>query len=153
MDARQRAAKVAADVQRSRAIASAVRGVRFMELGVFVQGAEVRIGGARHTLKGACAGVMDVKAPDAGAVVASVVFGGSPRVGTIFVAFADGTRHDRALKQASRPQMQKVDEAVRQFRTGRIQGCQTRRAQPRGGLQGVQDRVSATQGSKAASIR
>jgi hypothetical protein len=117
MSAQQRAARAAAEIQRSRAIASAARGVQLMELGVRVQGTDVHVGRGLRSLKGACAGVMDLKAPGAGAFISSVVIGNVPRVGTIFVAFADGTRHEKPLLQGSRAQIQKVDEAIRLFNT------------------------------------
>ena len=93
------------------------------ELGVRVKGDEVRkIGGLTWDrcrllgpLAGACAGVMDVKPPSAGAVIFSIVVGPVPRVGTIFVAFADGTRHERPLLQGSPAQIRKVDAELARF--------------------------------------
>jgi hypothetical protein len=37
------------------------------------------------------------------------------RVGTIFIAFADGTRHEQALLDGSPAQMRKVDDEVARF--------------------------------------
>jgi hypothetical protein len=122
MDARQRAARVAAEVQRSRAVADTARGVTIPELGVRVKGNEVRKNGISWnssrrlgSLVGACAGVMDLKSPSAGATLSSVVIGNVPRVGTIFVAFANGTRHEIPLLQGSLTQMRKVDAAIARF--------------------------------------
>lgn len=122
VNAQQRAARVAADIQRSRSSADAARGVWLSDLGVRVKGNEVRKAagtwkGSRYLgpLAGACAGVIDVKAPSAGAMLSSVVIGNVPRVGTIFVAFADGTRHEQPLYQGSPAQMRKVDAAVARF--------------------------------------
>ncbi len=86
------------------------------EIGVRIKGNEVRKIGLTwnssrylEPLVGACAGVMDVKTASAGALISSVVIGNVPRVGTIFIAFADGTRHEQALRQGSMAQMRKVD--------------------------------------------
>lgn len=124
MDARRRAAKVAADVERSRAVASATRGVTLYELGVYVKDGEVwSQGGWRPTrllgpLKGACAGVMDLKPSSDAAFITTAVLGlNSPRVGTIFVAFEDGSRHERPLRQGTPSEMHKVDVAIRRFNT------------------------------------
>jgi hypothetical protein len=122
VSAQQRAAQVAAGVQRSRASVDMARGVRLPELGVWVKGNEVRKNGLTWntsvylgSLVGACAGIMDVKPPSGGALLSSVVIGNVPRVGTIFVAFADGKRNQIALSQGSRAQMRKVDDAVARF--------------------------------------
>jgi hypothetical protein len=122
MNAQQRAARVAAEIQRSRAVSDTARGVTLIELGVRVKGNEVRKNGLTWSsscpmgsLAGACAGVMDLKPPSAGAVLSSVVIGNVPRIGTIFVAFADGTRHETPLLQGSPAQMRKVDVAIARF--------------------------------------
>lgn len=39
----------------------------------------------------------------------------TPRVGTIFVVFADGTRHEIPLRMGTRAEMQKVDAAIARF--------------------------------------
>ncbi len=103
-------------------MAGAARGTRLNELGVYVKGTEVRTNGltwdsSRYlgSLVGACAGVMNIKPVSAGQIVSAVVIGNAPRVGTIFVAFADGTRHEKALRQGSRAQMHKVDQAIALF--------------------------------------
>jgi hypothetical protein len=82
------------------------RGERFPELGVWVKGNEVRKNGLTWNnsvylgpLVGACVGVMDVKPPSGGALLSSIVIGNVPRVGTIFVAFEDGKRHQTALSR------------------------------------------------------
>ncbi|HEY2574783.1 MAG TPA: hypothetical protein VGI74_00595 [Streptosporangiaceae bacterium] len=115
MNAKQRAAQVAAEIQRSRSSADVARGVTLSELGVRVKGNEVRGSGFRGALAGACAGVMDVKPPSGGAILSSIVIGNVPRVGTILVAFADGTRHEMPLRQGSPAQMRKVDAAIARF--------------------------------------
>jgi hypothetical protein len=122
MNARQRAAQVSAQVQRERAVVDKNRGVTLTELGVRVKGDEVwSLPGwarGRHLgpLAGACAGVMDLKpGSQAGYVAAGIIGLNSPRVGTIFVAFADGTRHERPLRMGTRPEMQKVDAAIARF--------------------------------------
>jgi hypothetical protein len=58
---------------------------------------------------------MDVKPASGGALLSSIVIGNVPRVETIFVAFEDGKRHQTALSQGSRSQMQKVDNAIARF--------------------------------------
>jgi hypothetical protein len=120
MSARQRAARTVADIERSRAAESASRGAWIMELGVQVKGNEVWTMGVWRRrylgpLKGACAGVMDLRTPDGWSFVGSVITGANPRVGTIFVAFADGTRHEQPLYQGSARKMQEVDAAIRRF--------------------------------------
>jgi hypothetical protein len=109
-------------MQRERTAKDLGRLVNVMELGVMVRGGEVRKvgGGLRQTpkpLAGACAGVViDRPAPsEVGSFVAAVIGFGPARVGTIFVAFADGTRWEKPLYQGTRPQMQKVDAAVARF--------------------------------------
>jgi hypothetical protein len=122
MNARQRAAQTAAHMQRERTAKDLAGLVSFGELGVMVRNGEVRKigGGLRQTpkrLAGACAGVViDRPRPsEAGSFVAAVVGFGQPRVGTIFVAFADGTRWEKKLYQGTRQQMQKVDVAIARF--------------------------------------
>jgi hypothetical protein len=63
-------------------------------------------------LAGASAGVMDVKPASSGAVISSIVIGNVPRVGTIFIAFANGKLHKRPLLQGSPGQMRNVDTEV-----------------------------------------
>ena len=122
MNAKQRAARVATEIQHSRAIAETARGVTLTELGVRVKGNEVwklpKWASSRYLgpLTGACAGIMDLKPASDAAFLASAVIGlNAPRVGTIFVAFEDGTRHEQPLRQGTRAQMQKVDAAVARF--------------------------------------
>ena len=124
MNAQQRAARVRADIERSRAAASGARGAGLQALGVYVKGNEVRKlgvfgGGGRHlgSLVGACAGVMDVRPASAGQMVNSLVTGIVPRVGTVFVAFADGTRFETKLLQGSPKQMRDVDAQIARFNT------------------------------------
>jgi Short C-terminal domain len=123
MSAQQRAANAAAEIHRSRAAAEAARGVTLTALGVRVKGNEVfnlnfllrkelRYLGP---LAGASAGVMDVKPASGGAVLSSIVIGNVPRVGTIFVAFANGKLHKKALLQGSPRQMRNVDTEVARF--------------------------------------
>jgi hypothetical protein len=122
MKAGQRAVQVAAQVQRERAIADKTRGVTLTDFGVRVKGDEVwslpgwTRGRCLGPLAGACAGVMDLKPGSQAVYVAAGVIGvNPPRVGTIFVAFADGTRHERPLRMGTRPEMHKVDAAVARF--------------------------------------
>jgi|ERR1035437_9175087 hypothetical protein len=122
MNARQRAVQVAAQVQRERAVADKTRGVTLTELGVRVKGDQVRsLPGwmrGRHlgSLAGACAGIMDVKpGSEAGYIAAGVIGLNSPRVGTIFVALADGTRHEKPLRMGTRAEMHKMDAAIARF--------------------------------------
>jgi hypothetical protein len=108
-------------VQRERAAQSMQRGVGFTNLRVFVKGTEVRKGATGWSktvlgsLVGASAGVMDVQAPTGGQLVSSVVIGNVPRVGTLFVAFADGTMHKSKLLQGSPRQMQAVVDEINRF--------------------------------------
>jgi hypothetical protein len=122
MDARQRAAQTSASMQRERTAKDLTRLVSLMEIGVMVRGREVRKvgGGFRQTprqLAGACTGVVIDRPPpsEVGSFVAGVIGFGPPRVGTIFVAFADGTRWETPLHQGTRHQMQKVDAAIARF--------------------------------------
>lgn len=121
MNARQRAARVAAEVQLDRARADAAAAVVLLpQLGIVVKRGEVyaRKLRDRHLgpLAGACAGVMDLKpGSEAGAFVAGFLGTSPPRVGTIFVAFADGTRHEIPLRMGTRAEMQKVDAAIARF--------------------------------------
>lgn len=140
MSARQRAAGTAAEILRSRAAAEAARGVTLEALGVRVKGNEVfnlnylvrkklRYLGP---LAGASAGVMDVEPPSGGAVLSSIVIGNVPRVGTIFVAFANGKLHKKALLQGSPRQMRNVDADVARFNTMAdvADSSEVKRAQP-----------------------
>jgi hypothetical protein len=120
MNASARAAQVARDVQRERARRGLGDLVIFSELGVMVRSGDViRMGHGRRgylgPLVGACAGIMDVHPPSGGQIAASVIFGGNPRVGTIFVAVADGSRHEKPLLQGTRYAMHKIDQAVARF--------------------------------------
>ena len=128
MDARRRAARVVADVQRSRAKAAMnkKRGYFFAVLGVRVKDGEVRSSslgvGWGHSrplgpLAGASAGVMDVKRPGGGAIAWSVVIGDAPRIGRLFVAVADGTIRTRPLRPRSREQVQQINDEIALFDT------------------------------------
>ena len=119
MTAQQRAARIEAELRR-------VKNSRteFPERGVYVGDNLVWNGRSRlplGPLAGACAGVKDLREPsvvaEVGAFVADVVIGVSPgvSVGTKFVAFADGTRHETRLNMGSRAEMQAVDRAVAEF--------------------------------------
>ena len=122
MDARQRAAQTAASMKRESTAKDLTRHVSLPELGVMVRGREVRkIGGGLRQipkpLAGACAGVViDRPAPRQQGFFSAVVIGSAaPRDGTIFVAFADGTRWEKPLRQGTRQQMRQVDAAVARF--------------------------------------
>ena len=87
-NAQQRAARVRADIERSRAAASASRGAALQALGVYIKGKEVHkigvFGGPGRylgSLVGACAGVMDVRPPSAGQMANSLITGIVPRGG------------------------------------------------------------------------
>jgi hypothetical protein len=123
MNAQQRAASTAAEIRRSRAAAEVARGVTLKELGVRVKGGEVfnlnfllrkefRYLGP---LAGASAGVMDVRPASGGAVLSSIVVGNVPRVGTIYIAFANRKMHGRPLRKGSPGQMRNVDSEVARF--------------------------------------
>lgn len=140
MSAQQRAAGAAAEILRSRAAAEAARGVTLEALGVRIKGNEVfnlnylvrkklRYLGP---LAGASAGVMDVEPASGGAVLSSIVIGNVPRVGTIFVAFANGKLHKKALLQGSPRQMRNVDAEVARFNTMAdvADSSEVKRAQP-----------------------
>jgi hypothetical protein len=120
MNARQRAARVAADVHRSGAVADlARRQVIFSDLKVVVKDGWVRKYGGRSAvlgpLKGACAGIMDVRPLTASEYYTTRIGLTSPRVGTIFAAFADGTRHETPLLMGSRDEMHRIDTAIARF--------------------------------------
>lgn len=124
MNARQRAAQVAAQVQRERAQADAARAtsgvVVFSLLRVHVKHGEVysRKGFVRQLgpLSGACAGLMDLKpGSEAEYAVRAVIGVSTPRVGTIFVACSNGNRHETPLRMGTRAEMHKVDEEIARF--------------------------------------
>lgn len=66
-------------------------------------------------LTGACAGVVDNRAPSAGAMLLSLVRGKIPRSGIIFIAFMNGRRYERNLRWPSPARRRGVDEAVSRF--------------------------------------
>ncbi len=120
MNARQRAAQVAAEAQRAKAVADlGRRQVIFSDLKVVVRDGWVRKYGGRSIilgpLKGACAGVMDVRPLTASEYYTTKIGLTSPRIGTIFVAFADGTRHEIPLLAGSRDMMHRIDKAIARF--------------------------------------
>jgi hypothetical protein len=118
MSAQDRAARVAAQIQDQQAMKKMTSwaGTRFPSLRVTVKNGEIRYGlGKRQPLKGACAGARNVHPATGGQVLFSVLAGPAPKVGTLFVAFADGTRFESPLLQGSRAQMRKVDEEIALF--------------------------------------
>lgn len=121
VNARQRAAQVAAQVQRERARTEAARAVVALPLlGIIVKHGEVyaRKLRDRHVgpLAGACAGVMDLRpGSQAGYIAAGIIGTNAPCVGTIFVALANGTRHETPLRMGTRSEMHKVDETIARF--------------------------------------
>jgi hypothetical protein len=121
MNARQRAAQVAAQVQRERGRADATAAVVPLGLlGIIVKRGDVyaRTWRDRYLgpLAGACAGVMDIRpGSEAGSIAAGIIGLNAPRVGTIFVAFADGTRHETPLRMGTRAEMHRVDAAIARF--------------------------------------
>jgi hypothetical protein len=120
VDASARAAQVAREIRNERARISLDATTIFSDLGVMVKDGDViRTGQGKRgylgPLLGACAGIMDIHPPSGGQIAASVVFGGNPRVGTIFVAVADGSRHELPLQQGTRPTMHRIDQQIAQF--------------------------------------
>ena len=122
MDARQRAAQVAAQIKQERARADvAASAVDFSLLGVVVKNGEVfarKFWSNVHLgpLAGACAGVMDVRpGSPAGYLAAGIIGTNTPRVGTIFVAMASGRRHETPLRMGTRAEMHRVDAAIARF--------------------------------------
>jgi hypothetical protein len=121
MNARQRAARVAVQVQRAEARTDATAAfVAFPEPGIVVKRGEVyaRKLRDRHlgSLAGACAGLMDLRpGSQAGYLAAGIIGTSTPRVGTIFVAFADGTRHETPLRMGTRAELNKVNAAIARF--------------------------------------
>jgi hypothetical protein len=121
MSAQQRADHVK-EVMRSRAAAKPQQDEAFKKLGVRVKSGDVRkIGRLWNTsrylgpLIGACAGVIDDRAPSAGAMLSSLIRGKMPRAGTVFIAFVNGRRHERHLYWGSLTRRQKVDNAMSKF--------------------------------------
>jgi len=66
-------------------------------------------------LAGAHAGVTGDRELRRTARVMAEVLGSSPRTGTVFVSFADGTRHETALRLGTDEQRQAIDAAVTRF--------------------------------------
>jgi hypothetical protein len=132
----QRAAQVAAEVQRDRARTDAVaRAVALPQLGIVVKRGEVYARKLRDRylgpLAGACAGVMDLKpGSGAGCLAAAIIATSTPRVGTIFVAFADGTRHEAPLRMGTRAEMHEVDAAIARFNAMADAAADGRSARP-----------------------
>jgi hypothetical protein len=100
------AAERAAAVQAQMAHEQAEGGHVFPELGgVTVRGAWVYTPGAWRMkpfgfrserlgpLAGACAGIIDARQPTLSIPVSAYLSASAPKAGTVFIAFADGTRH------------------------------------------------------------
>ena len=122
MSARHNAAREAGETQESHTATDLQRRVIFMELGAQVKDGDVRTVGftwnrSRHLgpLAGAHAGVTDDKELSRTARIKAAVLGTSPRTGTIFVSFADGTRHETALRLGTDEQRQAIDAAMTRF--------------------------------------
>ena len=122
MSARHNAAREAGETQESHTATDLQRRVIFMELGAQVKDGDVRTVGftwnrSRHLgpLAGAHAGVTDDKELSRTARIKAAVLGTSPRTGTIFVSFADGTRHETALRLGTDEQRHAIDSAMTRF--------------------------------------
>ena len=122
MSARHDAARKAGETQESHTATDPQRRVIFMELDAQVKDGDVRTIGltwnrSRHLgpLAGAHAGVTDNKELSRKARIKAAWLGTSPRTGTIFVSFADGTRHEVALRLGTDEQRQAIDAAVTRF--------------------------------------
>jgi hypothetical protein len=122
VSARQSTARGAGGTQEPHAAADLQQRVIFMELDAQVKDGDVRTIGITWNrsrrlgpLAGAHAGVTDTKELSSSARVRAAVLGSSPRTGTIFVSFADGTRHEVALRLSTDEQRQAIDAAVRRF--------------------------------------
>jgi hypothetical protein len=122
VDARKEAATEADDAQQSPEAADQARRVVLPELNVQVRDGEVRTVGvtwktSHHLgrLAGASAGVTDEKQLSTVARLRAWVLGTSPRVGTIFVKFADGTRHETPLRLGTDERTQALNEAIARF--------------------------------------
>ena len=122
MSARHHAAREAGGTQESHMATDLQRRIIFMELDAQVKDGDVRTVGftwnrSRHLvpLAGAHAGVTDHEELSRKARIKAAVLGTSPQTGTIFVSFADGTRHEIALRLGTAEQRQAIDEAVTRF--------------------------------------
>jgi hypothetical protein len=122
VSARHNTSRGAGGIEQSDAATDLQRRVMFMELNAQVKDGDVRTVGvtwnrSRHLgpLAGAHAGVTEIKELSGSARIKAAVLGTSPRTGTIFVSFADGTRHEVALRLGTAEQRQAIDAAVRRF--------------------------------------
>jgi hypothetical protein len=122
VSARRNAAPKAGETQESRTAAYLQRRVVFGELDAQVKDGDVRTVGltwnrSRHLgpLAGAHAGVTEDKELSRTAKIKAAVLATSPRTGTIFVSFADGTRHETVLRLGTDDQRQAIDAAVTRF--------------------------------------
>jgi len=122
VSARQSPAHEAGETQESHTPTDLHRRVIFSELDAQVKDGDVRTVGvtwnrSRHLgpLAGAHAGVTDNTELSRTAKIKAAVLGTSPRTGTIVVSFADGTRHEIALRLGTDEQRQAIDAAVRRF--------------------------------------
>ena len=122
MSARQNAAREAGGTQEPHTATDLQRRIIFMELDAQVKDGDVRTVGFTWNrsrrlgpLAGAHAGVTDDKELSRAARIKAAVLGTSPRTGTIFVSFADGTRHEIALRLGTDEQRQAIDAAVTRF--------------------------------------
>jgi hypothetical protein len=122
VSARHNPVREAGGTQESHTATDLQRRVIFLELDAQVKDGDVRTVGvswnrSRHLgpLAGAHAGVTDNKELSRTARIKAAVLGTSPRTGTIFVSFADGTRHEIALRLGTDQQRQAIDAAVTRF--------------------------------------
>jgi hypothetical protein len=128
VNARERAAQVALQAARDRAVVDRNRGVNLAAIRVRVKGDGVwaLAGGVLPVerlgpLAGACAGIFDARTPkrDVAAEVTSELIipgsGGRYYFGTLFIAFADGTRFDRPLNLRTRAELTTIKQQIVQF--------------------------------------
>ena len=122
MSARRNEVRKAGETPESQMAADLRRRVIFGELDAQVKDGDVRTVGitwnrSRHLgpLAGAHAGVTGETELSRTARITAQVLGTAPRTGTVFVSFADGTRHETALRLGTDEQRQAIDAAVTRF--------------------------------------
>jgi hypothetical protein len=114
--------RVIGDTPQSRTDADLTRRVFFDEIRVQVRDLEVRTVGVTWkrsrrlgSIVGASAGVTDQKQLSMGAKLRAGLLSTTPRIGTIFVAFADGTRYETPLRLGSDEQTAAIEAEVARF--------------------------------------
>jgi hypothetical protein len=124
MSAEERAAHVITEILHSGATAKTNPDVMLRKLGIRVRCGDVRQAGlvrgnSRYLgpLVGACAGVICSRKPTTSATLSSRIREKMPSTRTVFVAFANGRRHEHHLYWVSRTQIEKVNSQVSSFNT------------------------------------